>query len=233
MQQLFNKKQGFPKWEDHITVLDKSKRANWLLRCNMCSLEFQGGGQRALVHLTGEGKGVRKCTQIPEELKRKFDDAKHSAPSGQKSDDGRPVKIQGTLLSHSQKFIAAEATKELALFACTSGVSFHAFKNPHFIKYSKILNQLYTVPSPYTLKFPALDNADEEINAWKDGIISSSLVCLTSDGYTNVKLVNLINFCNTKLKAQLEKKEPVDYGTDEEFGEEKEFENEQQQEEET
>ena len=45
------------------------------------------------------------------------------------------------------------------------------------------------------------------------------------------KLVNV--FCNTKLKAQLEKKEPVDYGTDEEFGEEKEFENEQQQEEET
>ena len=178
----------------------------------MCSLEFQGGGQRALVHLTGEGKGVRKCTQIPEELKRKFDDAKHSAPSGQKSDDGRPVKIQGTLLSHSQKFIAAEATKELALFACTSGVSFHAFKNPHFIKYSKILNQLYTVPSPYTLKFPALDNADEEINAWKDGIISSSLVCLTSDGYTNVKLVNLISFCNTKLKAQLEKKNQLTMG---------------------
>ena len=40
-------------------------------------------------------------------------------------------------------------------------------------------------------------------------------------------------FCNTKLKAQLEKKEPVDNGTDEEFEEEKEFENEQQQEAET
>jgi hypothetical protein len=96
--------------------------------------------------------------------------------------------------SHAQKFIEAEATKELALFACTSGVPFNAFRNPHFIKYSKILNQLYKVPTPYTLKGPELDNADEEINAWKDAVIASSLVCLTSDGYTNVKLVNLINF---------------------------------------
>jgi hypothetical protein len=37
------------------------------------------------------------------------------------------------------------------------------------------------------LKFPALDNADEEITAWKAAVITSSLVCLSRDGYTNAK----------------------------------------------
>jgi hypothetical protein len=193
MDQFFAKKQPaqFPSWEAHISVLDKSKRANWLLKCKMCAHEFRGSGARAVVHLSGEGKGVRACTQIPDSLKRQFQEM-NSGSLAKESE--RLSKLQTTLLSHGQKLVAGDATKELGLFAFTSGVPFNVFQNPHFLNYSRLLNQLYTVPSPYTLANPTLDEADAEINESKEALLQKSFICLTSDAYTNVAMVNLINF---------------------------------------
>ena len=104
-------------------------------------------------------------------------------------------KLQQLIPNFGTKFVQQEATKELGLFAYTmaSGISFNCFKNPHFLKYSEILNKNYSVPTPYMFANSMLDAADDEVNTWKAAVLESELICLTGDGFTNTKLVNLMN----------------------------------------
>ena len=52
----------------------------------------------------------------------------------------------------------------------------------------------YVPPSRKALSTSLLDAEDASISKWNDVLLSQKLICLTSDGYTDTALVNLINF---------------------------------------
>ena len=52
----------------HCTVLEVLQHGNKEYKCNHCSSEFKGTATRCYIHLTGDGKGVSRCTAVPEAL---------------------------------------------------------------------------------------------------------------------------------------------------------------------
>jgi hypothetical protein len=102
--------------------------------------------------------------------------------------------VQSKMGSFGFGFNGASATEQLALFCYTSGVSFVAFENPHFKEFCRLLNASYVLPGRRALSTSLLDAESSRINKWKDGLLSTELLCLTSDGFTDTALVNLINF---------------------------------------
>lgn len=53
---------------DHVTKSEESTTTgNKGLTCKHCDKTFNGGATRAYIHLTGDGKGVSRCTKIPQE----------------------------------------------------------------------------------------------------------------------------------------------------------------------
>ena len=108
-------------------------------------------------------------------------------------ESGPPAKKQATLTSmvHKPNFDMSNAYLEK--FLLTSGVSFHALRNPYLNLWAKSLCSTYEIPSEYKLKGPLFENELEEIQAWKQDQYKRGLMCITGDGLTNQRRVGLCN----------------------------------------
>ena len=112
---------------------------------------------------------------------------------GGSEDRKRPL-VKPSVRQYAFSCVAEKANEHLAMCCFTSGVSFHCFENPHFIEFCNILNNGYNPPSRKVIAGSLLDKIDNQLNLWKTSILQKEIYCLTSDGYTNVKAVNLVNF---------------------------------------
>jgi hypothetical protein len=183
-----------PNWKRHITVTGK-KNKNKLFKCNFCQHEFSGTGTRAVSHLAGGGVGVRACTVVPDSVRAMYKNTNCEMESVCFDSDLKPkAPAQTKMDSFGFGFDSSLATEQLALFCYTSGVSFVCFENPHFKEFCRLLNTGSLPPSRKARSTSLLTAENTSINKWKDGLLSQELICLTSDGYTDTALVNLINF---------------------------------------
>lgn len=74
---------------DHMDIDTGTSSGSKSLTCKHCNKELCGGGTRAYVHLTGDGKGSKQCPNVPPELVIKLKVAK-------KRKDEASAKKQGT-----------------------------------------------------------------------------------------------------------------------------------------
>jgi hypothetical protein len=183
-------------WKKYVIIL-KSSSSNWLMRCTLCEHEFSGRSFRAKCHLAGEaGNGVAVCTratlQIQTEIKTTLANSAKAS-----SDTGKLANIKGGVQKGIDSFVRknkfAEADLLLAKFVCTSGVSFHAMQNPHFMEFCNLLAPEYVPPSEYRLKQPLLDTLNDEVEQWKTSMINDEYITLTGDGWTNINGVGCSN----------------------------------------
>ena len=102
---------------------------------------------------------------------------------------------------------------EIAKFVLTSGVSFNAIRNLHLQNAFSSLNANYRVPSDNKVKGRLFDQENQDINEWKQQQLSSGLLCLTGDGWTNRRRVGCMNMeCITQHSG------PIHYETYERTG---------------
>ena len=75
---------------DHVSIVSRGTH-NFNYKCNWCDHAFSGTKTRCYVHLTGDGKGVIKCTSITAAAQRAIKAAKAQdkgkAASKRKADD--------------------------------------------------------------------------------------------------------------------------------------------------
>jgi hypothetical protein len=60
---------------DHFKVLEVLPHGKHY-ECNYCSDTFKGTGTRCYIHLTGDGKGVAHCLEVPDAVLNKVKAAK-------------------------------------------------------------------------------------------------------------------------------------------------------------
>ena len=199
-------------YKKYITVLEASKD-NWSLQCNFCNLRFKGRAHRANCHIIGKvGEGVVVCNKIPSHVKFQFVQSVFPELVDEevalKTDEPNPKRTKQSSVSDFVSKAAFEHTDaEIAKFVLTSGVSFNAIRNPHLQNAFRVSMQI-TVPSDYKVKGPLFDQENQDINEWKQEQLSSGLLCLTGDGWTNRRRVGCMNMeCITQHSG------PIHYET--------------------
>ena len=194
------------------TILETTKD-NWTMQCTLCSLTFKGRAHRANCHLIGKvGEGVSICSKITEQARLKFAEKVFPGLCDEETllSDGPSLKKakQSTISGFVNKANFDRVDSELSKFVLTSGVSFHAMRNPHLQQAFSNLNASYKVPSDYKLKGPLFEHENQDINEWKSEKLSCGLLCLTGDGWTNRRRVGCMNIeCLTQHSG------PIHYDT--------------------
>ena len=167
------------------------------MQCKCCWIEFKGRAHRAHCHLIGKaGEGVAACKLISEQRKLDFIAKVFpellSSPT-EVTAEGPPLKKQQTMASFVTKQNFDLVDSEIAKFVYTSGVSFNVLRNPHLQRAFSLLTSSYTIPSDLRLKGPLPEGQEKDIQEWKTEKLSSGLVCLTGDGWTNNRRVGCLN----------------------------------------
>ena len=157
------------------------------MQCTLCSLTFKGRAHRANCHLIGKvGEGVGICSKITEQARLKFAEKVFPGLCDEETllSDGPSLKKakQSTISGFVNKANFDRVDSELSKFVLTSGVSFHAMRNPHLQQAFSNLNASYKVPSDYKLKGPLFEQENQDINEWKSEKLSCDLLCLTPLG---------------------------------------------------
>ena len=164
-----------------VITLD-NKITNKTMQCNWCGKQFLGSRTLAITHRSGQGTGETCRSKIPQDVVASL--IPEVIPHRISAEDVNPAPAkkaltQQSITSFGQSFVESAARRELGLFAYTSGITFNALKNPHFIAYCKILNLNFTVPSVYTIAHPQLEFENAEVEKWKAKVLASNLICLT------------------------------------------------------
>jgi hypothetical protein len=180
-------------WKKYFNVLDDTKE-NLRLKCLLCNHEFSGNGWRARNHLVGvAGKGVIICPNSSDEIKAEVVESSSASGAASSINPNSKMPAQSPIGSFFKSSKNDEAERHLAKFVFTSGVSFHALQNPHFLDFCEALCPGFKPPSEHRLKHKLLDDETEHIEGWKQKILSSSLITVTGDGWTNVNKEGLSN----------------------------------------
>jgi hypothetical protein len=113
---------------DHFDV--EGQGANKTLSCKWCPNQFVGAGTRAYVHLTGDGKGVAVCKNVPKAVADKLKAAKIAKDQAKRGSKRAAPAAADPVEERRSSHAAAGPGPSSAQQTVSSGTS-HPLRRPH------------------------------------------------------------------------------------------------------
>jgi hypothetical protein len=176
-------------WNEFEQISNENNESSEQWRCLHCGQQWVKNASRLSKHL-------ENCKKYQDSLNQS-EPLFPPPPTTKRCKMGQQTTLDGYAYSFSQKD-QEEMEKLLARAFYSAGISFNIIDNPDFCIFLKKACSAFKIPSRHKLSTTILDAEYNSLKKDVDDVLEKKeYLCITSDGWSNIKKTSIINYMVT------------------------------------